>query len=328
MTEYDAQYLQEHFSDICRFCLSEDNCVEILSNGVINDCLEKAIDFIVSKVDESDGLPNKICQKCRKCIIEFAELEARCQEVYEVLQQVSEQVLDTQSCPEIPPEEAIVDDTSSIEVLDAIDDNEQSAEEIVYLDEQELVESGSIEELEVSKSSSRRKGKSCPVCGKFVSQLSKHLPMHSDVKRHACSFCNKQFAHDTTLRKHVNSVHLKLKRYQCKLCQESFTDPSSLRYHNVTKHQDTKNYTCTICDKSYYTSTGLQQHNSLNHEQRKFKCEECGKMFAMRYHLKDHEKTHTDVRPYACNLCDRTFKRSKNLNEHLSVHEGKTSGKT
>ncbi|XP_001656839.2 zinc finger protein 28 [Aedes aegypti] len=348
MIEYDSKYVLEHFYSVCRFCLSEDNCEDIIRNGMVNECLEKAIDFIVSKVDESDGLPNKICRKCLTCVIEFAELEARCQEVYEVLQQVSDQAINSQNCEEISIENAIVEDTKSIQGLDTIADNDeppedtyinaekliesaiieestasQHSEDTLYLTENNLIESPCTEEQSVMKAQTRKKGKNCPICGKFVSQLSKHLPMHSDVKRHACSFCNKQFAHDTTLRKHINSVHLKLKRYQCQHCQESFTDPSSLRYHNVTKHQDTKNFTCSICNKSYYTSTGLQQHNSLNHEQRKFKCEECGKMFAMKYHLKEHEKTHSDVRPYACSLCDRTFKRSKNLNEHLAVHEGK-----
>ncbi|XP_065085536.1 zinc finger protein 99-like [Ochlerotatus camptorhynchus] len=333
MIEYDSKYLSDNFSNVCRFCLSQNNCVEILSHGMINEHLEKAIDFIVSKVDENDGLPNNICQKCLKCVLEFAELEQRCQEAYEILQQITElHSTNSQSCTEVHTEEISCAEKAefiqnfeheNVDVkFNSIDESEQPLDE-TSMDEQAYTNypesDNNDDESEIIKPS-LRKGKNCPICGKFVSQLSKHLPMHSGVKRHACSYCSKQFAHDTTLRKHINSVHLKIKKYQCEHCPESFTDRSSLRYHDVVKHRDSKDFTCNICSKSYYTSTGLLQHNSLNHEQRKFKCDECGKMFAMKYHLKEHEKIHSDVRPYACSLCDRTFKRSKNLNEHLVTH--------
>lgn len=50
MIEYDSKYLSDNFDNVCRFCLSQDNCVEILSDGIISKPLEKAVDFIVSKV--------------------------------------------------------------------------------------------------------------------------------------------------------------------------------------------------------------------------------------------------------------------------------------
>lgn len=227
-------------------------------------------------------------------MVEFAELEQRCQEAYEILQQITELHTtksqngieeNTEEISCVENEEFIqnFEDENIEEKFNPIEENEQNADE-TSTDEQAYVnypESGVNDESESIKPS-QRKGKNCPICGKFVSQLSKHLPMHSGVKRHACSYCSKQFAHDTTLRKHVNSVHLKIKKYQCEHCPDTFTDRSSLRYHDVVKHQDSKNFTCNICNKSYYTSTGLQQHNSLNHEQRKFKCNDCGKMFAMK----------------------------------------------
>lgn len=225
-------------------------------------------------------------------MVEFAELEQRCQETYTIFQKISE--LNTSishSCIKESEEITFVENVEFIQNIEqniievkgvAPDEsgqppNEASTDE-QYNDYLEL----DVDEDSKNNKPSQKKGKNCPICGKFVSQLSKHLPMHSSIKRHACSYCGKQFAHDTTLRKHVNSVHLKIKKYRCEHCSETFTDRSSLRYHDVVKHKDTKNFTCHICSKSYYTSTGLQQHNSLNHEQRKFKCDECGKMFAMK----------------------------------------------
>lgn len=227
---------------------------------------------------------------------------------------------------------------------EALEENDNLAD-CIYEDaigpESELtIQANVIDAIEQTKTATK-KGKICPVCGKNVSQLSKHLPTHSNVRKYRCSYCPKKFAHDSTCKKHIRSVHLKIKNYHCELCSESFADRSSMRYHDLAKHRNEKKFTCTMCDKSYYTSTGLQQHNSLTHEQRKYKCEECGKMFAMklvllfgvrnrekitrncfcsRYHLKEHEKTHSDSRPYVCTQCGRTFKRAKNLNEHLSIH--------
>ncbi|XP_058833330.1 zinc finger protein 595-like isoform X5 [Topomyia yanbarensis] len=209
--EYDSWHLLENFENICRFCLSQENCIQILHDGRINDTLLKAADIIISKVDENDGLPNSICQRCLNCVIEFVDFESRCRETYDVLQHVIELRLEANG------------DGGVIEEI-------VFSQEYIGLEEQS---SRSLKESDKLTSS-------------------------------------------------TNEVF--------KPTQES-------------------------CRK------GLQQHNSLNHEQRKFKCDQCGKMFAMKYHLKEHEYTHSDARPYKCSLCDRSFKRVKNLNEHLSIHK-------
>ncbi|XP_053686213.1 zinc finger protein 33B-like [Sabethes cyaneus] len=341
LVKYDYNHLMENFENICRFCLLENNCIQILNNG-INESLIGASDFFVSKVDEKDGLPNKICQQCLKCVLDFAELEARCKRSYEVLQQIIEQRFEAneknmqKDCPAgstifqekqhfVPQQNCIQDQE---EGFCDTSENTDSANKFHVCEIEDNVELQSIDEsqsdikiFECSKKTKTNKGKICPICGKLVSQLSKHMPTHSAVKRFTCEYCSKSFTHDTTLRKHIRSVHLKIKQYHCEICLQSFTDRSSLRYHDVVKHKEEKNFECTICRKSYYTSSGLAQHNSLNHEQRKFKCEKCGKMFAMKFHLKEHENTHSDARPHACVLCEKTFKRVKNLNEHMIMHK-------
>uniref|UniRef100_A0A8D8GBN5 Zinc finger protein 91 n=2 Tax=Culex pipiens TaxID=7175 RepID=A0A8D8GBN5_CULPI len=310
--EYDSKQIMDNFPSTCRFCLSREDCVPILNDGgEIADHLLLATDFILSKVDESDGLPNSICQRCLKCVIEFAALEARCQQTYEILQQILEEQATTHD--EVPFE-------AKVEEFDVEEDCA-----VVYLEddssEQELLKAPVVK----AQPPTAKKGKQCPICGKFVSQLSKHMPAHSDLKRHSCPHCEKRFAHDTTLREHINSVHLRLKKYHCERegCSEAFTNRSSLRYHDTVKHRNARDFVCAECGKSYHTSTGLSQHTSLSHDQRRFRCDECGKMFAMKYHLKTHMLTHTEARPFSCELCDRTFKQMKNLNEHLVVVHAK-----
>ncbi|XP_055529900.1 zinc finger protein 595-like [Wyeomyia smithii] len=331
LIEYDNNHLLEHFENVCRFCLSQDHCIEILNNG-INQSLIGASDFIISKVDENDGLPNKICQRCFKCALDFAELEARCKETYEVLQQIIEQrteyTTDKNFTARISRQNTFRDQdeiyTNESEIIECENvnlENFEVADDIEITSTKEGLEDKKLSVGYIKINQKNNKGKVCPICGKLVSQLSKHMPTHSAVKRYTCEYCSKSFTHDTTLRKHIRSVHLKIKRYHCEICSQSFTDRSSLRYHDVVKHKDAKNFICTICCKSYYTSTGLAQHNSLNHEQRRFKCAQCGKMFAMKYHLKEHENTHSDARPHVCALCEKSFKRVKNLNEHMLTHK-------
>ncbi|XP_055627297.1 gastrula zinc finger protein xFG20-1-like [Toxorhynchites rutilus septentrionalis] len=330
MIEYNNEILRENYNKICRFCLSQDECLQILNSSGINENLVNVVEFIVSKVDENDGLPNNICIQCVQIVVSYTEFELRCQEAYDILQQVNRFHTDS---------EEGIDKSSEHVVLH--NDIESDHNEIIYESKNELTVSEHLsscaykspEVLEPDKGiqakvtdsikqpgTTVKKGKICPVCGKIVSQLSKHLPTHSSVRKYRCPHCSKRFAHDSTCKKHIRSVHLRIKKYHCELCSESFADRSSMRYHDLAKHRNEKKFTCTLCDKSYYTSTGLQQHNSLSHEQRKYRCEECGKMFAMKYHLKEHERTHSDSRPFECTHCSRTFKRVKNLKEHLSTH--------
>ncbi|XP_058833329.1 protein odd-skipped-related 1-like isoform X4 [Topomyia yanbarensis] len=233
--EYDSWHLLENFENICRFCLSQENCIQILHDGRINDTLLKAADIIISKVDENDGLPNSICQRCLNCVIEFVDFESRCRETYDVLQHVIELRLEANG------------DGGVIE-------------EIVFSQEYIGLEEQSSRSLKGENNSGEEN-------------------ITTDCDNIADDFI---ITESDKLTSSTNEVF--------KPTQES-------------------------CRK------GLQQHNSLNHEQRKFKCDQCGKMFAMKYHLKEHEYTHSDARPYKCSLCDRSFKRVKNLNEHLSIHK-------
>uniref|UniRef100_A0A182PWC2 ZAD domain-containing protein n=1 Tax=Anopheles epiroticus TaxID=199890 RepID=A0A182PWC2_9DIPT len=73
-----------------RFGLHVDSdCLPVfLSDGNINERLQKGIEIIASKVDENDGLPNNICRMCVQSIEDFVDFEANCNRSYEILMKV------------------------------------------------------------------------------------------------------------------------------------------------------------------------------------------------------------------------------------------------
>lgn len=333
--EYDSKQILDNFTSTCRFCLSQEDCVPILNDGQIADQLILATEFILAKVDESDGLPNSICQRCLRCVVEFAELEARCQQTYEILNQILDEQPEANDEPEQPMERVQKSECPVICLED--DEPEQDQEQVLDQDLEELDKD--VEELEEEEpnlpvkpitvmipesTSSYRKAQQCPICGKLVGQLVKHMPVHSKTKRHACPHCPKRFRHESTLKQHVNAIHLRLKQYHCPFegCKEGFADRSSLRYHITAKHRNARDYVCPVCGKAYHSSSGLHQHLRLAHEQRNFGCQKCGKIFALNHHLKAHMLTHSEERPFSCNLCDGSFKQMKNLTEHLVLRHG------
>lgn len=338
--EYDSKQILENFPSTCRFCLSQQDCVPILHDGQIADQLQPATEFILAKVDESDGLPNSICQRCLNCVVEFSELEVRCQQTYTILNQILDEQtegddlqpgerVEGAECPVI----CLEDDEPEPEVLDQDlqeqeDDEPEPEGPDQDLQEQEEDEPDlNMKPIPVMLSdpvSSYRKVEQCPICGKLVGQLVKHIAVHSKTKRFACSQCPKRFQHGSTLKQHMNAIHLRLKQFHCPIedCKEGFYDRSSLRYHIESKHRNVRDHVCPECGKAYYSLTGLHRHLKLAHEQRKFGCQQCGKIFAMNYHLKAHMLTHSEERPFSCNLCDRSFKQMKNLTEHLVVVHG------
>lgn len=339
--EYDSKQILDNFPSICRFCLSQEGCVPILDDGQIAEQLLPATEFILAKVDESDGLPNSICQRCLKCVVEFAELEARCQQTYAILNQlldgqsdeanVEQPVVTVIQEPQIPVI-CIEDDEQEQENDDDEQEQEQEREMDNELDQdlEELEEEEPdlnmkpIKVLISEQTRTYKKAQQCPICGKIVAQLVKHLPVHSKTNRFACPDCPKRFKHSSTLKQHVNSIHLRLKQFYCPIegCKEGFTDRTSLKYHVTVNHRNARDYVCPECGKAFHTTTGLIQHRRLAHEQRKYRCDICGKIFALNHHLKEHMRTHSEERPFSCNLCDRSFKQMKNLTEHIAVRHG------
>merc|ERR1719225_115732 len=56
------------------------------------------------------------------------------------------------------------------------------------------------------------------------------------IKPGKCPQCNKTFARDREVRRHIASVHEGKKPFSCDICNDRFTSKHGLQYHVVLKH--------------------------------------------------------------------------------------------
>ena len=83
--------------------------------------------------------------------------------------------------------------------------------------------------------------KSCDQCAKTfsnVSNLNKHVQIHSGVKRHTCYKCKKSFNQAVHLKTHFQ-IHTGEKPHKCNQCNFSSNQASNLREH-LRKHTGEK----------------------------------------------------------------------------------------
>uniref|UniRef100_A0A182P2N4 Protein krueppel n=1 Tax=Anopheles epiroticus TaxID=199890 RepID=A0A182P2N4_9DIPT len=311
----DRVRLRLNYDNVCRFCLSSDDCMPLFINSIINQRLIEAVDVLLLKVDEHDGLPNCVCACCHQRMADFARFEATALEAYNMLRSI---LTDTAKNDE--SEKDNEDSSDDVNLAPQLTRTEEEAvqkkltsvqgAESIILEIESVVKS----ETTCPESKARQK-KACPVCGKLVSQISKHIPVHgSKTKHYACEQCDKRFANQTTLRKHLK-IHRNVRNYRCEHCEASFCDRSSLRYH-LAKHRGVAAFQCEFCDRGFYTSSQLRQHQNLAHRERKFRCDVCGQMFLLKHHLMEHAQLHSDGRPHECDLCGKAFKRERYLYVH------------
>uniref|UniRef100_A0A147A1N8 Zinc finger protein 2 n=1 Tax=Fundulus heteroclitus TaxID=8078 RepID=A0A147A1N8_FUNHE len=125
--------------------------------------------------------------------------------------------------------------------------------------------------------------------------------------------------HPSQVRVHKHT-HAGEKPYACSYCEKRFKANSSLKVHLRT-HTD-KAYGCQQCEKTFWGAGPLENHMRTHTGKRPHCCTQCDKRFSKLSHLKVHYRIHTGERPYGCKLCRRTFSQSSTLNVHMRIHTG------
>ena len=170
----------------------------------------------------------------------------------------------------------------------------------------------------------------CPHCHKSLSSastLKRHInDVHLQLKPFKCDYCDKSFARQETLDSHIASKHTEgLKLAECPECGETFKnskerDTHFRQFHTVTDHQ------CPKCKMYCSSKQALDKHNDKCLNIRKFKCKECGEAFVEKKTLDAHmERKHSDERNYVCEVkgCGRAFKTKSDLRDHKKSHSDK-----
>lgn len=106
----------------------------------------------------------------------------------------------------------------------------------------------------------RKKKAICDICGKSITvdHLKRHKQTHSEIKPHACTYCEKRFAKKTDLVQHIRT-HTGEKPYACEYCGKCFTQRTPLVIH-LRSHTGERPYVCHICQQGFVSKSALGVH--------------------------------------------------------------------
>ena len=173
---------------------------------------------------------------------------------------------------------------------------------------------------------------------KMPSHLS-HIPPAHFHEQNICSICEKPFARQDKLIRHLKEVHEvyekagqgEAKNFVCTSCNEQFTRKESMIRHVQTMHQKSS-LTCSVCDKEFSRKDSLQRHiNEVHREEKKFKCPACPLTFSRKDILDIHVNKAARNKEYHgcvkhCEFCNKDilFSSMKAWREHIWGNSCKT----
>ncbi|XP_073831434.1 uncharacterized protein [Musca autumnalis] len=194
-----------------------------------------------------------------------------------------------------------------------------------------------IGEVEKPNELSRRNGNfPCQVCGKFFDRqyrLTRHMPVHSMDRPHACELCTYRFLTPHLLRIHMFQhknkdvvsflMQSRPEGYQCPECPRRFEKQASLWGHRQIHKRSQQDiiYPCTVCQEKVMSVKALIEHITTTHpEMEKHQCSQCEKSFVLRGHLVEHVNRHNGNMNFVCIICEREFRYTATLREHMRTH--------
>ena len=123
-----------------------------------------------------------------------------------------------------------------------------------------------------------------------LSNVEKHMSIHSPTHAFACSLCGRTFAQDAGLRSHLLS------------CMSN------------------RSFLCDLCGSSFNHLQSMQSHQRIHTGERPYRCTDCDSTFADHRNYKRHRRIHDNAYPYECMLCGKHFRHSNSLKSHLGSH--------
>ena len=104
---------------------------------------------------------------------------------------------------------------------------------------------------------------SCDYSSDDKGNFNKHMVVHTGVRAFKCNYqsCPEDFTQQSSLYRHINTVHKKSVKYTCPQCSKKFTENSSLTRHKSNIHDKLKPNVCRYCRKEF-----SQRGNCTIHE--------------------------------------------------------------
>ena len=117
----------------------------------------------------------------------------------------------------------------------------------------------------------------CPHCDYKNStnqKLNRHIDNnHSDQyteKKHVCEKCEKSFIFKSSLIDHIKYLCKNSgNERECSICDKKFATNGALKRHIVSVHEEKKLFLCSMCDDSFLKKGLLKNHIASVHEEKK-----------------------------------------------------------
>ncbi|KAF2902112.1 hypothetical protein ILUMI_04075 [Ignelater luminosus] len=131
--------------------------------------------------------------------------------------------------------------------------------------------------------------KLCNYAGRTASAIYVHMSTHANDLC-VCEVCSKTFKSNRNLNDHLRRVHSKIKKHHCTYCDKKFVDKYMLRVH-IRCHTGVRPYQCTVCEKAFIRSDGLREHMTTHGQRTLYDCRDCGKKFTSKRGVTRHTCT-------------------------------------
>jgi len=162
----------------------------------------------------------------------------------------------------------------------------------------------------------------CEKCNKefaHKSSLTKHMKfIHSSGVKSKCDLCSYETANSHDLKIHRQRMHEGVE-WPCDQCEYRSRSKSHLKHHIKTKHEGFR-LQCDQCDNQYTDHSSLRSHRQKEHENIKYPCKECSYIGSNKQNLYTHQKRCHLEKQLMCDECDFATATNPVLKEHKAIH--------
>ncbi|XP_062562946.1 zinc finger protein 420-like [Armigeres subalbatus] len=351
------------FSRICRSCRKEDHYAQSIfdsvgSNGVM---LHQMLASCIHKqINQNDGLPERLCQKCVWDVTAAYDFQQRFVESDSLLREYASR---RKVHPDPASDDLTIDGNMAVK-LEVIDIKQEFPfGELDPLQEQHErdqmqpavlqpiavmdVDEGEYMEADVDPTGFDQYSDMDNSAGKESSDDEDSKPLMSLISEESKAEMERLIA--TVVAQ--AGVTLDANSTTCPICLKEFPRKYHLNRH-MRCHVDTPQFVCELCNTSFTRREHLHRHMKTHDpSEKKLQCPQCNKRFIRRDHIRAHLKTHNmtpegieevmqsfpieaterkrgdkdgdsgSTGPKECHVCGKKFMRVLRLRQHMLVHE-------